>query len=339
MGVNLGKMTARHDGHQRQLAQAKPGKHLFSMLLVVAFGVAVAIIIFSSIREIALQRAEERFLQNAREFASVLSRELQHEDEELHKLKSIFSIHPDLRRPEFNKYTDQILEYQPALRAIGWHPRVAQSEIDSFERAAQDEGLQGYRVRYSQQFDPIKTPLDITGQYPLLYIAPYEQNKNFTGFDLISDPRWEPMIELATQSSHSIVSERIQFGAEDVYGFFLIIAVYNTELQDQIASPESREHIRGILTGAYNINRLFEEVLGPFSDVATLYLFDTTTPDEERILYVSDDALFANLDKTSTQETLNSANDDSLNYRQDFSFGGRTWTLVAQPTELSLIHI
>ena len=232
-------------------------------VLVLALGASASILAF-----LVLHRSEtsaftgeldRRGLNMGRRIAQSLAEH----DEALYELGDLHAASPALTRPQFNRLADSVLSRQRGIRALEWAPRVSVKDRTSFEAAVRAGDLTEFRLkdRTDQPTDP--RAAGRSDIFPVLYATGGQGNDAAVGYDLMSGPPVDELLDRITASG--------KIGASPVFplldgrpkaahsGFQVYLPVYATG--EIPATPEGRRAaLRGFLVGVYDLSDLIESM-------------------------------------------------------------------------------
>jgi two-component sensor histidine kinase/CHASE1-domain containing sensor protein len=94
----------------------------------------------------------------------------------------------------------------PGIRALGWAPRVPDSERSDFEENRREEVRSGYELQEPDEHGQFRRANDRPDYYPLDLIEPSQTHARLVGLDLASTPRWRAALEQAAQTGQSLAT-------------------------------------------------------------------------------------------------------------------------------------
>ncbi|HNT36729.1 MAG TPA: CHASE domain-containing protein, partial [bacterium] len=108
-------------------------------------------------------------------------------DVEVEGLAQFFEGSEDVTPQEFHAYARHLTK-NPAIQAWLWVEAVPRENKEAFEQRSKQRGLSDYEIWESDSDGKKIRVLDRETYYPVLYVAPTEQNDRGLGYDLGSDP-------------------------------------------------------------------------------------------------------------------------------------------------------
>ncbi|GIV87321.1 MAG: histidine kinase [Chloroflexus sp.] len=185
---------------------------------------------------------------------------------------ALFLASQQVDQHEFSVFGRTQLARLPALRAVGWIPRIPLAQRTAFEHAMQETGLPDFRIR-----EPGATarPADTRDEYyPLTYLEPFARRRAVLGLDLAADPVRRAAIEQARDSGQIVITAPLQsyLASDPIPAVLLFAPVYGGSLPPQ-SVEERRQRIRGMVAFLIVPGEVIEQALRP-----------VTTPDLEFVL-------------------------------------------------------
>jgi CHASE1-domain containing sensor protein len=175
-------------------------RRLLLSLLVAVVGVGLSVSFYLMMRTRELEVAEQQFLHSGEWRAEVLQREMIEQLHAVTTLEAFFAGSDPVDRKEFRRFAESIHAGRKGILAVGWMPRIQDSQRRSHERFVRDEGLSKYKIAErtrSGKFIPAGTRAEY---YPIAYIEPNEKWKSLLGFDIQSLPECRAAIRRAASS-------------------------------------------------------------------------------------------------------------------------------------------
>lgn len=164
----------------------------------------------------------------------------------------ILSTQAETNRTDFHDFAQQyrIRDSGGGSEGISWAPRLAVSEIETFQTMRRAEG--------SDDFTVYPKPVPGTAfVFPVTYVEPMaERNRVALGYDMNSEPARREAIQLAIVSGEPTATGKItlvQNGTRELRtGFNIYMPVY---------ARGDRTRLRGVVVSPFNAHALLNEVL------------------------------------------------------------------------------
>ncbi len=237
----------------------------------------------------------------AQGFSDRLRSELRAQEDFLIQLGAFWRGSGTISRGEFHDLTEHLLRRSPAIRAIEWAPRIAGAGRAAFE-AEQQRDAPGFAIVGRTTAGGLARSPDRADYYPVTYIEPLRGNEAAVGFDLASEPVRNAALQAAVATGNVAATAPVRLVQEpdDRSGILLTLDI-----------PRSSNG-SGVLLLVLNMSELAPTLLGPADGVLDVRFVDRQ----------ANDTL---LGRTSFMP-------ESASFRQELSFGGRGYSLMATPT-------
>lgn len=190
-------------------------------------------------------------------------------------LRVLFEKNPMISRDEFEHYAAPILERTSALMAISWVPKIMESELSEFEHRMKAFHSQ-IQISQINQLNEQVFARSKPFYFPVEYIEPKHDNFSALGFDIYSESMRRATINEAIVNDRLMITPPIKLVQDTVgYGFLGIIPVYKTN--QVIADHQNVDHINGLITAVFKVDRLINEALYKKNNAEeVLLIYDTT---------------------------------------------------------------
>ncbi len=173
--------------------------------------------------------------------SALLQKEVFDIAEDLHHLRAFFSAQDVVSRAEFRKFTQEILESNPAIHAIEWIPRIVAGRREEHERSARADGLEGYRIQVRLPDGSMVTAPPSPEYYPVFYVEPLPPNERAIGYDLASEKGRRSALDLAAATQKIALTDPIDLVQEpgSAKGILAFLPVYRQRLPQEADDPLS----------------------------------------------------------------------------------------------------
>lgn len=141
------------------------------LIAIAAFGIAFALLMYRVLTAAQRQAGEQRATALTAELAGRIERDINQSATALRSLAWLYHLRGDINRNEFTHFTGTMAS-ATRLQRLEWWPRQLTPEGDSFERAAQAEGLSGYHLFETDGHSGPGYGAQRMVLYPLLYSTP-----------------------------------------------------------------------------------------------------------------------------------------------------------------------
>jgi CHASE1-domain containing sensor protein len=252
-----------------------------------------------------------------------LQRELRTSLQNLENLATVISIDANLDRQKFKTLAQQFLTTTPAISALTWSPVIAQEKLAEHIASAQKQGFDQYALFEKTALgEKIPAKTDRYSYYPILFIEPEADNKQFIGFDNGADASRLSSIQVARDSKKITATGIINPLQDTTHNEFILLfnPVYSHEEYEKSHIEAEhhdlnahRQHLRGFVVALIKLNKLI-----PLSqEMAKLQQMDATLWD----------ASIADKPTLLTSTINNSHPDDRLLNSTTIDIANRRWKL------------
>jgi signal transduction histidine kinase/DNA-binding NarL/FixJ family response regulator len=180
-----------------------------------------------------LQRgeAESGAKQEALERMEQMRSEMMRTMEILHSVQALFEVKPSVSRAEFKHFVQSALTRLHELQALEWIPCVAHAERARFERAAAEDGIQGFSFKEIGEGGLIVPARDRDQYFPVFYAEPVLTNAPALGLDLAADPRRREALERASRTGLPSATSPLRLAqlSGERLGFLVVMPVRSAE--------------------------------------------------------------------------------------------------------------
>ena len=152
--------------------------------IVALIGVIVTWYAFNAVTDWERQRVQQAFREAANDRVLVVLREIDQNLGVVQDIGSFFDASAWVGRRDFRKYVGPALKRYSSIEALQWIPRVTESERASFEEEAR-RSFARFRMNESNQAGDLVRARQRPVHYPVLYVQPYQPNRDVLGLSLI----------------------------------------------------------------------------------------------------------------------------------------------------------
>jgi len=187
----------------------------------------------------------------------------------------------------FQLFADSFLDRFQGIKVLVWAPLVKGSERDKFEASA---GKGDKRFRISQQSGHFESmpAAERTEYFPVIQVAPEEDNSIPTGFDLASNPDFARTLAHARDEGQITASGRIAYpGAKGgvEYGFMLASPVFANNVPIQTVE-QRRASLIGFVVGFLRLSDLSSAAVSMLEPRGVeILILDKSAPADQRFLH------------------------------------------------------
>ncbi len=268
------------------------------IVLVALLGVLMTGLSFHEISKWEQQRVQNAFQEAAHDRILVIQRQIEYTLGLVQDLGSFVDASPWIGRREFRKFVNPALKRHDSILALKWVPRVTAAEYDAFVDKAR-QSFARFRITEQNGQGQMSGASARSEYFPILYVQPYQLNKELLGFDLASDEAQLKALMAAADAGEKQVSAPVsiyQDGFEKTR-FAVYLPVYRkTGIVDQESSDDEdkladsaeqrRQQLRGIAIGVFQIGDIVEQALARFTPGGVeIRIYDTSSKNQRRLLY------------------------------------------------------
>ena len=269
------------------------------IVLVALIGVLVTWQAFNAVTGWEHQRVQQAFRAAATDRILMVQREIEQNLGVVQDIGSFFGASRWVDRREFRKFVEPALKRYTSITALQWIPRLPAKERISFEEEAR-RSFARFRITETNQAGDLVRAGKRPVHFPVLYVQPYQLNKQALGLDLAADPVVLEALQQTRDSGQMRISPLIPLERESIieYGFAARLAVYNkadtneieAEDEEEDAPPDTPEQrqqlLRGFAAGFFILADIVEDALQNLSPSGIDIVFhDVSAPDERHYLY------------------------------------------------------
>ena len=300
--MNTGSDPSGHVHENPGSAPARntpPWKTYIPIALVALIGVLVTWYSFNVVTDWERQRVQQAFHAAASDRVLMVLREIEQNLGVVQDIGSFFEASQWVGRRDFRKFVGPALKRYASIAALQWIPRITGTERASFEEEARSS-FSRFRINEINQAGVFVRAGQRPVHFPVLYVQPYQLNKEVLGLDLASDPAALSALEQTRDAGQMQVSPRIPLQREDriEYGFVARLPVYSkvgsdeaeTEDEEEDAALDTLEkqqqQLRGFAAGTFRVGDLVEGALQNLSPSGIdMHIYDVSDGNERHMLY------------------------------------------------------
>jgi len=293
--------------------------------MVSVIGTSIAVAAFTQSLSWEKSRVEVAFHEASQDRILVVQRELKHTLGIVQDIASFFEASEIVGRREFRKFVGPALKRQAGIKALGWVPVVLADDRSNFIKEAR------------RSFPPFQiTEIDSSGKqiesgerpryYPVLYIQPYQSNKEVLGLDMGTNPTISDLLTETefTQSLQISPGVPIIDQTGKKRGIVLAVPVFFKD-EDQANGPiQALGRIRGFAIGVFYIGDIIERALESLrSGGIDLHFYQEYAAGERQLLYT-------HLSRSRKSQAPDAkVSTSAITYSQRISVGSQQWNVAS----------
>lgn len=231
-------------------------------------------------------------------------------------LKAFFDSQDQVDEIRFSQYASALLSVYPSLVALEWTPRVENTARRQLEQNT------GYPIKEVVGDGELEISRDKPFYFPIHYAEPLAGNERAVGFDISSNPKIKPIIDLAINQGVTVATGGIRL-IQDVGRPPSGIVFYSPVYQKNLPLLTAADRQRAFLGFAASVFRVTDELKGILASLPAQQLLVTVRDSKDK------GVLFTNWPEPHG-DSLNSI---GLGENRNLSFAGRAWLINYQPSK------
>jgi diguanylate cyclase len=310
-----------------------PGKHfgksrqLIPCMLAAFIGIGVSVIAAGLTASWENKHAEAQFKAVAENHYMVVQNGLNEYVNRLRAVRALFdSSEGPVSRSSFEAFTRPLLLENSAIATLSWVPRVPGPERAEHERAAEHEGLAGYRIKQMGENGKMSLSPERDEYYPIFY-ATVPKTSPLYGLDLRSEP--ETLAELEQARDHdrlgfSTIRTLVSTGGTKS-GFLFSLPVYRHGApRDTI--EDRRNNLIGFVHGSLITSKMIDTIVNTNNtpEGLDLFFFAPNAHADAQPLYVHGSRLRTEPAQLASRAELA----QGLHWSRDLTADGQRWLTV-----------
>lgn len=296
----------------------------FPVALVALIGLLFTLAAFIRYSGWENDQVETAFREASQDRILVIQRELKHTLGIVQDIASFFEASEIVGRREFRKFVGPALQRQAGIKSLEWIPIVFGDERNDFVGEAR-RSFPPFRIT---EFDSAGGLIERTPQvihYPVLYVQPYQANKQRLGLDLAADPNVLALLQRSEKAQTLQVSPDRLDHIENIDKNRILVAV-PVFFQDETIGVTNTAKLRGFALGVFYVGEIVEQALQSLRSGGVdihLYLTRDTGTDLRLYTHLSRLRKGPGADKDSTAR--------NLSYSEKIRVGNQDWNIVCTP--------
>lgn len=308
------------------------------ILLGAVAGLLVTWLLYSSIADLEKEKRLGEFTEAARDRQLVIQREVVSALGVVLDVGSFFDASDSVSRRQFREFVGPSLKRNKGIVALMWVPRVPQEERSAFISEAR-RSFAPFEIRERRADGEMRTSPARTVHFPVLYVQPYQANKEMLGLDLGADPSALAALQDASLNDALYVSDPRPIDAEAGAGpgFWAYLPVRHREAEREWVDAEPPEAsptaetpgaLLGFAIGVFRFKDLVDRALGSLGASGVDIQFFASAPEPgQPPFYVHHSRT-----RVSPARQLESIEDGVRpTYQGEIQVGNRSWTVVCTP--------
>lgn len=295
----------------------------FPVSLVAVTGVSITMATFMQSLSWEKSQVETAFREASQDRILVIQRELTYSLGIVQDIASFFEASEIVDRREFRKFVGPALKNQAGIKTLGWVPVVLDNDRSTFIKEAR-KSFPPYQITEADLSGKLIESSNRPIYYPVLYIQPYQSNKEALGLNMGANPNISTLLKDAehTRSLQVSIIDEISEKA----GVVVVVPVFFKNERSEGAPTKVLPGIRGFAIGIFYIGDIVERALESLrSGGVDLRFYQGHSIEDEQLLYT-------HLSRQREGQASDVEADASGTfYSQRISVGTQQWEVVCKP--------
>jgi diguanylate cyclase (GGDEF)-like protein len=247
--------------------------------------------------------------------------------DELYAVRALLeSMNQKITREQFETFANALIIRHTGMLNIAWAPRVTRDQRAAHELAANRDGFTDYHIRATAADGSFVVSPERDEYFPKYYSTEPTTSPVY-GIDLNDGAQQKDTVDhIRDADVLSATAPFLLYSREgDRHGFWAGLPIYASGLPHETVE-ERRRNLVGIVQGVFQIQAMFDTMLGDIRTPARLYLFPADATADDFPIYFSS-RLGAGSIEAQTQSQLSAG----LHRTFPLHFGDVKWTLVVTP--------
>jgi PAS domain S-box-containing protein len=239
-------------------------RRLLLSLVVAAIGITLSALFSWLLLRQESQLAEAQFRYDAARRVELIQRAVTYRLGELETLAVYYAGSELVERNEFHTFAKPLLEKRPGVVAFGWAPHIRAAQREAHEQFVRSHGLSKYQITERDKHGHFVPAGQRPEYWPILFIEPARENKEFLGFDIESNATYREALRRTTTSGQPTASvcDPVERDAKGNILFYVVMPAKD-EASSTAKRPADQPATDGFVFGLFDIGATVESVLRP----------------------------------------------------------------------------
>ncbi|MEW8560771.1 MAG: CHASE domain-containing protein, partial [Candidatus Thiodiazotropha sp.] len=297
----------------------------YPVVLVALMGLAITLALFVQSIRWEKSQVEIAFREASQDRILVIQREIEHSLRIVIDIASFFEASETVGRREFRKFVGPALKNQAGIKSLEWVPVVSSRMRSRFTEKAR-ESFPPFEILERDDSGALAKSSKRPVYYPVLYIQPYQFNKQLLGLDIGTDPTAYSLLSDAESSGEMRVSPGLYLNddGERKSGIMVAAPVFFKADESTKEQPsQSAASIKGFAIGTFFVGEIIERALESLRPAGIdIHFYQNHGGEDERLLYSHRTRL---ADGSHVGSGEGSA---AISYTQEISVGTQKWQII-----------
>ncbi|MEW8508715.1 MAG: CHASE domain-containing protein [Candidatus Thiodiazotropha sp.] len=297
----------------------------FPVVLVAILGLAITIALFVQSLRWEKSQVEIAFREASQDRLLVIQREIEHSLRIVIDIASFFEASEIVGRREFRKFVGPALKNQAGIKTLEWVPVVPHKLRGSFV-AESRKSFPPFEILERDDSGTLGKSSNRPVYYPVLYIQPYQFNKQLLGLDMGTDPTTYSLLNEAELSREMQVSPGVYLNddGERKSGIMVAAPVFfesGEPKNEQQTQPD--DPIRGFAIGTFFVGEIIERALESLRPAGIdIHFYQNHGSEDQRLLYSHRSRLDDGSRVSSGEKSA------AISYTQEIYVGTQQWQII-----------
>lgn len=241
------------------------------------------------------QQLSTVFYKETDEFVQALKYRIEEFYLAMDSLHGFYASSSFVDRHEFREYVGSLKPYIPHIKSVAWIPKVTRQERQEFVSSVRKEGVSEFSIKSVLPDGTLEEAGERDVYYPILYVEPFDVNRQVLGLDNGSEPDRLAAMQLALMNGNRGASSPITLVQDRQSGRKSIIfvrPVYKKGSATYVLMNR-QENVQGFLTITAKIDDVIKQALqsAPSFEHIQLTITDEDTPGPQGVLFSTKDSV------------------------------------------------
>src|SRR3984885_243514 len=310
-------------------------RHRAPILMIAVLGTALSITGWYIVSGLEDRTSRAEFNLGASNVAAALQNGVNQYFTKMYPLRAMIESSPDaVSEQEFVTFSNRLLRDESAILSLAWIPRIRNEERAVHEQAAQQQGIDGYRIRSVNRDNALEPSPAAAEYFPVYYTTEKIRVGSVKGLNLADGGIRQQPLESARDGDMLAASQEftLQSGTGDRIGFFVVLPIYKRGLPHD-SVEERRRNLVGFVQGVFQTDTMIAATLRGIQIPADYYVFSSEARSSTRPIYTS-------LLKPSDEPPPASRRgeiDAAFHWTGKIAVADRQWEMIAIPEQRSIL--
>ena len=302
-------------------------RHLAPVHTVAIVGIAASLAVWYLAFSAEKRSTVQEFNSRANNQAITMDNGIDDYWDELYSVRALIeSLNQKVTREQFETFAKALISRHTGMLNIAWAPRVTHDQRAAYELAAKREGFTDYHIRASAADGSLVVSPERDEYFPKYYSTEATTSPVY-GIDLSDGAQQKDTVEHIRDADvlSATAPLLLHTGEGDRRGFWAGVPIYTSGLPHETVE-ERRRNVLGIVQAVFQIQVMFDTILGNIKAPVRLYLFPADAAANDLPIYYS-----SRLGGSSIEAQTQSQLSAGLHRTFPIHLGDVKWTLMVTP--------